>query len=75
MQWMVETVNSMANGFTMCTGSYGVRADNDLVDMIKTIYRGSAHLLYASAFYAARRRIQTFTRPPICGDVDMYEDR
>lgn len=35
MQWMVDTVNSMANGFTMCTGSYGVRADNDLVDMIK----------------------------------------
>uniref|UniRef100_UPI0019547D02 mannonate dehydratase n=1 Tax=Serratia marcescens TaxID=615 RepID=UPI0019547D02 len=31
----VDTVNSMANGFTMCTGSYGVRADNDLVDMIK----------------------------------------
>ncbi|MGE9627765.1 mannonate dehydratase, partial [Escherichia coli] len=31
MQWMVDTVNSMANGFTMCTGSYGVRADNDLV--------------------------------------------
>ncbi|SPX12403.1 mannonate dehydratase [Escherichia coli] len=30
-----DTVNSMANGFTMCTGSYGVRADNDLVDMIK----------------------------------------
>ena len=27
MQWMVDTVNSMANGFTMCTGSYGVRAD------------------------------------------------
>ncbi|XPE37875.1 hypothetical protein ACNKHS_24790 [Shigella flexneri] len=21
MQWMVDTVNSMANGFTMCTGS------------------------------------------------------
>lgn len=36
MQWMVDTVNSMANGFTMCTGSYGVRADNDLVRMIET---------------------------------------
>ncbi|CAC9312728.1 Mannonate dehydratase [Citrobacter werkmanii] len=35
MQWMVETVNNMANGFTMCTGSYGVRADNDLVGMIQ----------------------------------------
>ncbi|MGK4678363.1 mannonate dehydratase, partial [Salmonella enterica] len=35
MQWMVETVNSLANGFTMCTGSYGVRADNYMVDIIK----------------------------------------
>ncbi|SUG86636.1 mannonate dehydratase [Salmonella enterica subsp. enterica] len=60
MQWMVETVNSMANGFTMCTGSYGVRADNDLVDMIQAIW--SAHLLYASAFYAARRESEDLPR-------------
>ncbi|NIY46094.1 mannonate dehydratase [Cedecea colo] len=36
MQWLKETVNSINNGFTMCTGSYGVRADNDLVRMIET---------------------------------------
>jgi mannonate dehydratase len=36
MQWLKETVNSIYNGFTMCTGSYGVRADNDLVRMIET---------------------------------------
>ena len=35
MQWLKETVNSIYNGFTMCTGSYGVRADNDLVQMIE----------------------------------------
>ncbi len=71
MQWMVETVNSMANGFTMCTGSYGVRADNDLVDMIKQF---GAHLLYASALYAARRESKTFHEAAhLHGDVDMYE--
>ncbi|HEY1844878.1 MAG TPA: mannonate dehydratase [Buttiauxella sp.] len=36
MQWLKDTVDSINNGFTMCTGSYGVRADNDLVRMIET---------------------------------------
>lgn len=36
MQWLKETVDSIYNGFTMCTGSYGVRADNDLVKMVET---------------------------------------
>src|SRR5699024_9486281 len=35
MQWFVETEPLQANGFTMCTGSYGVRSDNDLVKMTK----------------------------------------
>lgn len=35
MQWMVDTVASENNDFTMCTGSYGVRSDNDLVAMIE----------------------------------------
>lgn len=36
MQWLKDAVDSIHNGFTMCTGSYGVRADNDLVQMIET---------------------------------------
>ena len=34
-RFIVETVDSPANGLTFCTGSYGVRADNDLVAMIR----------------------------------------
>ena len=31
---MLAVVDSPSNGFTMCTGSYGVRPDNDLAGMI-----------------------------------------
>jgi mannonate dehydratase len=64
MQWMVDTVNSVANGFTMCTGSYGVRADNDLVDMIKQF--GPRILLHPSALYAARREPENFHEAAHC---------
>ena len=36
MQWLKDTVPAPTNGFTFCTGSYGVRADNDLVKMAET---------------------------------------
>jgi len=35
IQWLVDNVPSPVNGITMCTGSYGVRKDNDLVNMTK----------------------------------------
>ncbi|MFS2222318.1 mannonate dehydratase [Pantoea sp. B65] len=72
MQWMVETVSSKANGFTMCTGSYGVRADNDLVQMIKqfgpriyfTHLRSTLREENPNTFHEAEH---------LYGDVDMYE--
>lgn len=34
-RFILGTVDSPANGLTFCTGSYGVRADNDLAAMIR----------------------------------------
>lgn len=34
---LTETIKSPANGFTFCTGSFGVRPDNDLVGMVQRL--------------------------------------
>lgn len=36
-KWLLSTVDSFYNGLTFCTGSYGVRDDNDLPGMVKRL--------------------------------------
>lgn len=71
MQWFVETQPLPANGFTMCTGSYGVRSDNDLVKMTEQF----ADRIYFAHLRSTQREENPFTfheAAHLEGDVDMF---
>ncbi|NBI43274.1 mannonate dehydratase [[Haemophilus] felis] len=71
MQWMIDVEPLAANGFTMCTGSYGVRPDNDLVKMTEK---------FAQRIYFAHLRSTQREENPLSfheaahleGNVDMF---
>lgn len=71
LQWMIDTVSSPANGFTFCTGSFGVLAENDLPAMVER---------FASRIYFAHLRATRREQNPrsfheaahLDGDVDMF---
>ncbi|WP_426876394.1 mannonate dehydratase [Glaesserella parasuis] len=71
MQWYVDTQPLPANGFTMCTGSYGVHPDNDLVKMTKQF----ADRIYFAHLRATQREenpLSFHEADHLAGDVDMF---
>lgn len=70
MQWMKQTVDSIYNGFTMCTGSYGVRADNCLVNMIET-FGDRIHFTHLRATCREQNPKTFHEGAHLQGDVDM----
>lgn len=45
VKWLLKTIDSNSNGLTLCTGSYGVKAENDLPGMAER-YRDRIHFLH-----------------------------
>ncbi|ACZ78913.1 MULTISPECIES: mannonate dehydratase [Dickeya] len=72
MQWLKEAVDSIHNGFTMCTGSYGVRADNDLVKMIET-FADRIHFTHLRATCREDNPKSFHEAAHLNGDVDMVK--
>ncbi|PXW43761.1 mannonate dehydratase [Erwinia sp. AG740] len=72
MQWLKEAVDSIHNGFTMCTGSYGVRVDNDLVKMIET-FADRIHFTHLRATCREDNPKSFHEAAHLNGDVDMVK--
>ncbi|MFB9867454.1 mannonate dehydratase [Vreelandella sulfidaeris] len=69
-QWVVDCVPSPANGLTFCTGSYGVREDNDLVAMARH-FAPHIHFIHLRATQREADALSFHEAPHLAGNVDM----
>lgn len=69
---LMNASNVRANGITFCTGSLGVRPDNDLVNIIKK-FGDRIHFVHLRTTKRETGTRNFHEAPHLNGDVDMYE--
>ncbi|WP_110691490.1 mannonate dehydratase [Salinicola halophyticus] len=69
-QYVLDSVPSPANGLTFCTGSYGVREDNDLVAMAQR-FAPHIHFVHLRATRREANPLSFHEAEHLDGDVDM----
>lgn len=68
---LMEAANVRANGITFCTGSLGVREDNDLVRIIER-FGDRIHFIHLRTTHREPGTRNFHEAPHLNGDVDMY---
>ena len=69
-QWLLDVAPSEANGLTFCTGSFGVRADNDLVAMA-THFAPKIYFAHLRSTEREANPLSFHEAEHVGGDVDM----
>jgi mannonate dehydratase len=69
-QWLLDAVPVDSNGLTFCAGSYGVRADNDLVAMVRA-FAPRIHFVHLRSTEREPDPRSFHESHHVGGDVDM----
>ena len=68
---LLGIVDTPANGFTMCTGSYGARLDNDLAGMIQR-HGSRMHFIHLRSTQQEADHLSFYEANHLEGNVDMF---